>query len=205
MSQIDWIGFIPASVAVILSPGPGSLLVARTAVSVGVRGARMAMLGILTGDLFLVLLSFFGVSALFSAYPSLFHTLQIAGASYLIYLGVTMMLNSPSKSSSVNLPDLSGNFRKGVTITLANPKAIFFFMAFFPLFIKPGREDLYYSYAILSILFLTANQIYLLFLSQVSTRIGSAFQQNIWLQSMARYGCGVLFIFFGIKIAFFPR
>jgi leucine efflux protein len=205
MTNIDWVGFIPASVAVILAPGPGSLFVARSAAAGGLRAARSAMLGILTGDILLISLSFLGVSALFAAYPSLFRTLRLAGASYLIFLGLRLTLTSPKKDEQAGAGESNGTFKKGMTITLSNPKAIFFFMAFFPLFLPPGGEGFLSSYAIMTTLFLGANQAYLFFLSQVSSRVGSAFQENSRLQSVARKSCGLLFIIFGIKIALFSR
>jgi leucine efflux protein len=205
MTNIDWIGFIPASVAVILAPGPGSIFVARSAASAGVRAARSAMLGILTGDILLILLSLLGVSALFSAYPSLFHTFRLAGASYLIFLGLQLLFTSPRNPKGSASGEPAGSFKKGVTITLSNPKAIFFFMAFFPLFLRSGGEGFLYSYAIMTILFLGTNQLYLFFLSQLSSKVGSAFHENSRLQSAAGKTCGALFIIFGIKIALFSR
>ncbi len=205
MTHIDWIGFIPASVAVILAPGPGSLFIARSAASAGLRAARSAMLGILTGDILLILLSFVGVSALFTAYPSIFQAFRLAGASYLIFLGLQLTLTSPKKHQEASSGESTGTFKKGVTITLSNPKAIFFFMAFFPLFLKSEGEGFLSSYGLMATLFLGTNQAYLFFLSQVSSRIGTAFQENSRLQSIARKSCGALFIIFGIKIALFSR
>ncbi|MBI1822525.1 MAG: LysE family translocator [Nitrospirae bacterium] len=203
MSQIDWIGFIPASVAVILAPGPGSLWVARVAASSGNRAAGSAMLGILTGDVILVSLSLLGVSALFSAYPALFHAFQLAGTAYLIYLGLKLFLTTGLQKQTLGLEEISGTFKKGVTITLSNPKAIFFFMAFFPLFLRSGGEGFLSSYATMTLLFLGANQVYLFFLSRIFCKVGAVFQENLRLQKIARKTCGIVFIFFGIKIAFF--
>ena len=73
MTNVDWIGFVVASVAVVLAPGPGSLFVAKTAGTGGLRAGRTAMLGIMLGDTCLIVLSLLGVSALFSAHPALFH------------------------------------------------------------------------------------------------------------------------------------
>ena len=72
MTNIDWIGFVIASVAVVLAPGPGSLFVAKTAGANGARAGHAAMLGIVLGDTCLIVLSFLGLSALFSAHPILF-------------------------------------------------------------------------------------------------------------------------------------
>lgn len=204
LTHIDWFGFIPASIAVILAPGPGSLFVAKSAASGGLRTARLAMLGILTGDILLILLSFLGVAALFTAYPSLFQTLRLAGASYLIFLGLQLVLTPPEGKKETGSKGSDGTFKNGVTITLSNPKAIIFFIAFFPLFLpSSGGEGFLSSYAIMTTLFLGANQAYLFFLSRLSSRVGSAYQENIRLQSAARRTCGAIFILFGIKIAFF--
>ena len=80
--------FIVASVAIVLMPGPNSIFVAKTGGAEGAGAGRKAMCGILLGDTCLIVLSLLGVSALFDAHPALFSALRLAGAAYLIFLGV---------------------------------------------------------------------------------------------------------------------
>lgn len=204
MTNIDWIGFIPASIAVVLAPGPGSMFVAKTAAAKGARAGSSAMLGIMAGDAILILLSLLGISALFAAGPSLFHAVRLVGSCYLIVLGIQLFLSVP-KNKAAHPEERALSFKRAVTITLFNPKAVFFFMTFFPVFIKSEERGLFYSYAVLTIVFMIISASYLLFLSHISSKIGFKFRENSLLQSVARKTCGCIFVGFGIKVAILSR
>jgi leucine efflux protein len=199
MENIDWLGFLPAAIAVILSPGPGSIFVAKSAASDGIRAGRHAMLGIMLGDTMLIILSLLGVSAIFAAYPSLFYATRLLGAGYLIYIGVRSFFATPQNSAD-NVRSVQP-FKKAFTITLLNPKAILFFMAFFPVFINYGGQGFHFSFFTIAIVFMIISGTYLFVLSHVSAKIGSAFNENYLLQSIAHKIGGFLFIGFGIKVA----
>ncbi len=204
MTNIDWIGFIIASVAIILAPGPGSIFVARTAGAAGARSGRMAMFGIMIGDACLITLSLLGVSALFTAHPSIFHFVRLAGAGYLIFLGLQAIITTP-KERSVAPKDSILSLRRAFMITLLNPKAVFFFMAFFPVFIQSTQDGLLLPYVSMTSVFMAISFTYLCILSRVSSRVGSAFQESRTIQSIARKVCGIIFIGFGIKVAVSSR
>lgn len=203
MVSVDWMGFGLASVAVVLAPGPGSVFVAKNAAA-RIRAGFLAMLGIMVGDTCLIALSLLGVSALFVANPSLFHVIRLAGAAYLIFLGLQSIFARQKNTSKTerghNLP-----FRRAVAITLLNPKAVFFFMAFFPVFIKSAENGLVIPYAAMTLVFMIISATYLSFLIHVSSTLALAFQQNSKLQSVARKCCGCVFIGFGLKVAMASR
>ncbi len=200
MTPIDWYGFTLASIAVVLAPGPGSVFVAKSAAAGGVRAGVSAMFGIMLGDTCLIILSLVGVSALFTAYPALFHTLRLIGACYLIVLGIQALLARTGEHVAEKI-GTSLPFKRAVGITLLNPKAVFFFMAFFPVFIKSTEQGLAYPYALMTTVFMSISLLYLLFLSSVSAKVGTAFKHNRLIQVIARKACGCIFIGFGIKVA----
>ncbi|MDA8325219.1 MAG: LysE family transporter [Nitrospiraceae bacterium] len=200
MVNIDWIGYSLASVAVVLAPGPGSMFVAKTAASAGPRAGRMAMLGIMTGDACLIGLSLIGVSALFHAHPALFKFIRLIGAGYLIYLGLQSVFTRPETRPD-GRAESALPFRRAVSITLLNPKAVFFFMAFFPVFIRSAEGGLVLPYAVMTQVFMAISATYLSFLIRASSRVALAFQENKMLQSAARKLCGCVFIGFGLKVA----
>jgi leucine efflux protein len=200
MLNVDWIGFSLASVALVLAPGPGSVFVAKTAATAHARAGRMAMLGIMAGDTCLIGLSLLGVSALFLAHPSLFHVIRLIGAGYLIFLGLQSIFAKPGQKSEIE-QGRSLSFRRAVSITLLNPKAIFFFMAFFPVFISSTAGKLVVPYAVMTLAFMTISATYLSFLIHASSKLTLAFQQNRALQLIARKLCGCVFISFGLKVA----
>jgi leucine efflux protein len=199
MSRFDWIGFFSASAAVILSPGPGSLYVLNTAALSGTRAARLAMVGILAGDLILVSLSFLGNTLLLSSYPPFLRVLRIAGAGFLSFLGLQLLISSPEEDKQPKDRKKRGFFEKGVAITLSNPSAIFFFMVFFSLFLIPGEQGRSGFYLLLILLFLGMNQLYLFFLILTVAKIGRSFSERRWFRLGVRRFCGILFLFFAAK------
>ncbi len=202
--SVDWMEFIVASVAVILAPGPGSVFVAKTAAVGGTRAGYTAMLGILLGDTCLIVLSLLGVSALFSAYLPLFHAVRLAGAGYLIFLGLQSIFTK-SKKRSVAFQNYTLPLWRAFTITLLNPKAVFFFMVFFPIFISSADAGLVITYIDMTLLFMGVSVTYLCVVSHISAKVGLAFQENTTIQSIARKVCGCLLIGFGIKVAISSR
>ncbi len=204
MTNVDWIGFSLASTAVVLAPGPGSMFVAKIAAAARVRAGLSAMLGIMVGDTCLIVLSLVGVSALFRAHPFLFHVIRFVGAGYLIFLGLQSIFGKPEKSSDEGhghgLP-----FKQAVAVTLLNPKAILFFMAFFPVFIRSADDGLIAPYAAMTVVFMTISATYLSLLIRASSTLAAAFRQNRALQSAARKLCGSIFIGFGLKVAVITR
>ena len=204
MTNVDWIGFVVAAIAVVLAPGPGSVFVAKIAGVEGARAGRTAMLGIILGDTCLIVLSLLGVSALFRTNPILFKAVRLAGAGYLIFLGLQSIFGKP-KGRLTTLQNSVLPFWRALTITLLNPKAVFFFMAFFPVFIQSAEGGLVVPYASMTLLFMGISVTYLCIVSHVSSKVGLAFQENPMVQSVARKVCGFLFVGFGIKVAITSR
>ena len=199
MINVDWLGFSLASIAVVLAPGPGSLFVARSAAG-GARDGALAMAGIMVGDACLISFSLVGVSALFLAHPSLFQGVRLAGACYLIFLGLQSIFFAPKKADS-GAGSGGSAFRRAVSITLLNPKAVLFFMAFFPIFIRPPGEGLLAPYTAMTLLFMAISAAYLTFLVRVSSGIALAFERNRRLRSVALKLSGCIFVRFGVKVA----
>jgi leucine efflux protein len=204
MTNIDWTGFTVASIAVVLAPGPGSVFVAKTAGAAGTRAGHMAMFGIMLGDSCLIILSLLGISVLFTTHPSLFHTVRLIGAAYLVFLGLQSIVAGKKDTTTVHQESVL-SLRRALTITLLNPKAVFFFMAFFPVFIESAHGGLLVPYICMTTVFMAISCTYLSILSHISSRVGPAFQQCRTIQSIAQKWCGYLFIGFGIKMAVSSR
>lgn len=198
--DIDWFGFTIASIAVVLAPGPGSLFVARTA---GTSGPRSGF-GAMAGDTCLILLSLLGVSALFRAYPSLFHLFRWAGAAYLTFMGLKLLLRKPQPEAD-SVPERGNPFLQGVSITLLNPKAVFFFMSFFPLFLKSSDHGQAAAYAAMAAAFQLISMTYLSLLVRASSWAASALRRNLMVRLLLEKLCGCVFVAFGVKVAFTDR
>jgi threonine/homoserine/homoserine lactone efflux protein len=134
-----WLAFAGASVALLLIPGPTVLLVISNALSQGRRVAVATAAGVALGDAVAMTASLLGLGALVMASATLFTALKWAGALYLIYLGLRLLL---SRAEPAPLPAADAGrgaaFRRAALVTVLNPKSIVFFMAFVPQFLDPA-------------------------------------------------------------------
>lgn len=136
----DYGAFVVAIVVFLASPGPGNLALITSTGKGGVRGGMAATLGVIAGDQVLMWMAVAGVAALLTTYPAAFSAVQWLGAGYLAWLGFKMLVAKPGDAPVLNIRPRQ-YFQQGLAITLLNPKAIVFYMAFFPLFVDPARHQ----------------------------------------------------------------
>ena len=136
--------FILAIVVFQIMPGPGTLTILNATACHGVRAGFGAVLGTLTGDFLYMLSAVLGVAALLAAHPVWLTALQWSGIGYLAWLGLKLLFE-PERGGS-GAPFATGQgwpwFRQAFAVCLTNPKAIFFFMTFFPLFLGPDSPGM---------------------------------------------------------------
>jgi len=135
----DYGAFVVAIIVFLAIPGPGNLALITSTAKGGIRGGIAATFGVIAGDQVLMWLAVAGVAALLAAYPTAFFAVQWAGAAYLAYLGLRMILSKPGARPVLEIKP-HHFFRQALAITLLNPKAIVFYMAFFPLFVDPTQH-----------------------------------------------------------------
>ncbi len=143
MSIEIWISFVVASMVLCFSPGPTAFLVMGKSLNHGTKSVMPLVFGILCGDILAISVSFAGLGILLSASAWLFSAFKWVAATYLIYLGIKSWRTKPD----VNCNDrkaLGRNkiFKEALIVTVLNPKAIIFFVAFFPLFINTSNPFL---------------------------------------------------------------
>ena len=135
----DYGAFVAAIVLFLAIPGPGNLALIASTSKGGVRGGLAATLGVMAGDQVLMWLAVAGVAALLAAYPTAFQAVQWLGAAYLGWLGFQMLTAKPGAAPVLHIRPRQF-FQQALFITLLNPKAIVFYMAFFPLFVDPAHH-----------------------------------------------------------------
>jgi homoserine/homoserine lactone efflux protein len=157
------VAFSLTALAVVVSPGPDSMLIVRYGVTSGPRAAFAAVAGVQIGLIVHTLLAVAGISALIAASPALFRTLAIAGAGYLGWLGIeglrataTFAVDSPSPSSRPPVPARRA-CRDAVLTNLLNPKVILLFVALYPNFVTLGRGDVTSQLLALSAILIVIN------------------------------------------------
>ena len=118
-----------------MTPGPAVLLVISLGMRRGFASSRRGAAGILTGNAIYFALSAAGLGALLIASKRVFDVLQIAGAAYLVLMGLKMIVKFTDVERDASSSLSEGSFLQGLITQLANPKAIVFFTALLPQFI----------------------------------------------------------------------
>lgn len=143
MTLALWISLLGASIIISFTPGAGAINTMTNAMRLGFRGAIWGIIGQQIALLIHVIIVAAGVGLLVASSPAIFAAVRYAGAAYLVYLGIRMILSKPDVTSEVTTQTRgSGRWamvRRGILVNLLNPKAIVFFLAFTPQFIQPGQ------------------------------------------------------------------
>jgi leucine efflux protein len=130
--------FVAAILVFQLIPGPGTLAILNATAKRGIGAGIGAVLGTLTGDFVYMLAAVLGLAAVLAAYPQVLAAAQWAGIAYLCWLGIRLLVARTDAA-----PAAAGRgsglmyFRQAFAVSLTNPKVVMFFMAFFPLFLRP--------------------------------------------------------------------
>lgn len=136
MSFESWIALVFALIVLGLSPGPAFASVVTTSIARGFLPAAAMSVGVALADVFFLLLAVFGLALLANALGALFIAVKIVGAGYLIWLGLKLWRCPPTAPTDRPPSNRSlGPFLAGFALTLGNPKAIAFYLAFLPAFI----------------------------------------------------------------------
>lgn len=207
--------FVAAGLLLNLTPGPDVLYIVTHALRSGARAGGVAALGITAGCFVHIVAAALGVSALLAASSTAFTALKWAGAAYLVYMGLRMLLarrsaeGAPSAMNFVASDALSTGdttlkriFFQGFWTNVLNPKVALFFLAFVPQFIAPGVQNKPMAFLLLGLLFnfngLWVNLAWASAAAWLASRFGAARRAPfIWLERAA----GLLFVGFGVKLA----
>ena len=134
------------AVALVLSPGPDTILVAGHAARRGMRAGMSAVAGIMLGGVWYMALCGFGFLSLLNAIPGVFATVKIIGAVYLAWIGVQLIRGALAKQveatarAEVGPLKVGAPFRQGFVTTVLNPKVALFFLAALPQFVGTGPD-----------------------------------------------------------------
>ncbi|POF62503.1 amino acid transporter [Novacetimonas maltaceti] len=151
MTLHSWWLFSVAVFLLCAIPGPNMLHVLTRSVHFGVRRTTATMAGCLLALLVALGASAAGLSAALAASPRLFGVLRVAGACYLVFLGIRAWRadagDAPPQGDGEAAPDPAGTtpfalFRGGFLVAISNPKLLLFAAAFFPQFINPAAAKL---------------------------------------------------------------
>ncbi|MER7174404.1 LysE family translocator [Streptomyces mesophilus] len=144
--------FTLSTVIALVTPGPDMLFVLGCGMRGGARAGLLATAGVITGDALYIVAAAAGLAALLTAFPVVFTVLRIAGAAYLIHLGVQMIRRRRrSQAGDQVAGGMPGRraFLNGVVSSMANPQTFAFMAAFLPQFIDPAAGPVWLQFAVL--------------------------------------------------------
>lgn len=196
----DYGAFAAAIVVFLLIPGPGNLALVTSTGKGGIRGGLAATFGVMAGDQVLMWLAVAGVAALLSAYPTAFSAVQWLGAAYLAWLGFKMLIAKPGDAPILNIRPRQ-YFQQAIVITLLNPKAVVFYMAFFPLFVDPARHQGLVTFGAMAATIAVLTFAYGLVVTLLTHFLAERMRANPVIGRVLEKVAGVFLIGFGIKLA----
>ena len=196
----DFGAFVLAVIVFLAIPGPGNLALVSSTAKGGIRGGLAATLGVIAGDQVLMWAAVAGVSAVLLASPALFAAVQWAGAAYLAWLGARMLLARPGDAPVLEIR-VGQYFRQALWITLLNPKAIVFYMAFFPLFVDPAQHQGLLTFGVMALTIALLTLAYGLGATLLTFFLAERLRTQPWVKALLEKTAGVLLIGFGAKLA----
>jgi threonine/homoserine/homoserine lactone efflux protein len=197
----DYGAFAVAIIIFLAIPGPGNLALLTATGKGGVRAGLAATLGVIAGDQVLLWMAVAGVSALLTTYPAAFVTVQWLGAVYLVWLGAKLLGTKMGDGPVLELKP-HHYMRQAMVITLFNPKAIVFYMAFFPLFVDPAIHQGLVTFAAMAATIAVLTFAYGLVLVLLAHFLAARVRSSAVASFVLNKSAGLLLIVFGLKLAF---
>ena len=130
--------FLVATSVFAYMPGPSTLYATAQTIALGKRGGLYAALGIHVGGYVHVIAAALGLAALFEVIPILYTIMKLAGAAYLVWLGVKFILNRQPLVVDSAQANQKITFWQSATVEILNPKTALFYVAFLPQFTELG-------------------------------------------------------------------
>ena len=196
----DYGAFVAAMIVFLLIPGPGNLALITSTTKGGVAGGMGATMGVIAGDQVLMWMAVAGVAALLATYPTAFAAVQWLGAIYLAWLGFKMLVAKPGSAPVLHIKP-SHYFQQAFAITLLNPKAIVFYMAFFPLFIDPARHQGLLTFGVMAATIAVLAFLYGLVVVLLTHFLAERLRASPVIGRILEKIAGVFLIGFGVKLA----
>ncbi len=161
MSFDIWLTYVATVLLLMSTPGPSQLLMLSNSATNGLQRGIFTAAGDLTANLMQMLAAGLGLAAIIAASGTALAVIKWLGVAYLVYLGVKMIVKADRKEAhTAPLASRKSLWMQGFITSAANPKAVVFFAALFPLFID-GALPFWPQFAILSVTYLTLDGLFL--------------------------------------------
>jgi len=198
--------FLVAALALNFTPGPDMLYVIGRSVGQSRKAGIVSALGIFAGCWVHIVAAAVGVVALLRSSPLAFNLVRYAGAGYLFYLGIRVILQRSSLTTQEMQPEsLSRIFFQGTVTNVLNPKVALFFLAFLPQFVDAGRGSVALQILMLGLIFNTGGMLVNLGVAYAGGTIGELLRRNRRFAQVQRWFTGLVFVGLGARLAWQRR
>ena len=198
--------FLFAALIIAAVPGPGIFYVAARTLAGGTKAGVASTLGTALGGLVHAIAGALGVSAIILASAELFTALKLAGAFYLVWLGIRTF-----RESGRQPPDPIGGigagraFREGIVVEGLNPKTAAFFLAFIPQFLDPVAGHPALQFIALGLISVTLNTLADVVVVMMASTVRTGLVRRPRLLQRLRQGSGVFIAGLGVSLALARR
>lgn len=198
--------FVVSGLLLNVMPGPDSLLIMTRSATQGWRAGSAAALGIGTGTFVHIVAAALGLSAILATSAAAFTVVKLAGAAYILYLAVGMLLSkrgdgSAAKPLNVAPLPLRRIYAQGILTNVLNPKVALFFLAFVPQFIDANAPHKALAFLILGAIFNLNGMLWCNGLALFTARASARIKLNPAVTQWLNRATGGLFVWLGVKLA----
>lgn len=204
----DFALFLTTGLLLNLTPGPDTVYILGRSVAHGRRAGIASALGISVGSIFHTSAAALGLSAFLATSAWAFTAVKLAGAAYLIFLGVRALLE---RKPDLSLPahfkrsGPAAAFRQGIVTNILNPKVALFFLAFLPQFIDANAPSKTLAFFLLGITFVITGTAWCLVLAWFSSAFSMRLREKARVTAWLNRAVGSLFILLGLRLAVAAR
>ena len=197
--------FIASGLLLNITPGQDTLYILGRTVSQGRRAGVLSVVGIISGAIIHTLAAAFGLAAILAASASAFVVIKFAGAAYLAYLGIRMILSGPetagAESSTFDKDSDWSIYRAGLLSNVLNPKVALFFMAFLPQFVAPTADSRVLAFLFLGAVFIFNGTLWCLFLVWAASAMNRRLRGRPSSGLLLKRAVGAMFVGLGVRLA----
>ncbi len=196
--------FVVSGILLNLTPGQDTLYIVGRSVSQGRRAGLLSVLGIVSGSVIHTLAAAFGLSAILATSAQAFVLVKLAGAAYLGYLGIRMIVERPASvgTAAEFAPEQPwAVYRAGLFTNVLNPKVALFFLAFLPQFVSPMAESRILSFLFLGGVFIFNGTLWCLVLVWGASAMSRRLRRRSSYGALLKRATGAVFVGLGVRLA----
>jgi threonine/homoserine/homoserine lactone efflux protein len=196
--------FVLSGILLNLTPGQDTFYIVGRSISQGRRAGLLSVMGISSGAVVHTFAAAFGLSAILAASANAFAVVKLAGAAYLVYLGIRMLFERRSDAGAETTFTRAGDwdiYRSGFLTNLLNPKVALFFLAFLPQFVSPATGSRILSFLFLGGVFIFNGTLWCLVLVWGASAMSRRFRQHPSSGQILKRATGAFFVCLGLRLA----